>query len=82
VRRVPLVLTVALVMAVMMVATAGTAFAAHPDFHPTPANFHATSNPAGDVTTCTVDPVCGGETQVGQSTHDPFPKGQDLFQNH
>jgi len=81
VRRVLLVLTVALVMAVMMVATAGTAFAVHPDFHPTPANHHATGNPAGDITTCTVDPVCG-ETQVGKSTHDPFPLGQFRFQNH
>ena len=74
--RVLLVLTVALVMAVMMVATAGTAFAARPDFHPTPANSHAFDNPAGDITTCPLDPVCVGDIQIGQSHHDRFPQGQ------
>ena len=82
-KRILVLLSVVALMVVMMVVTVAPAFAAHPDFHPTPANSAAYDNPAGDTTTCTVDPVCG-ETQTGQSPHsqhESFPKGQDIFQS-
>jgi hypothetical protein len=76
-RRILVLVTVLALMVVMMVVTVAPAFAAKPDFHPTPANSNATDNPAGDVTTCTVDPVCSN-ADTGQAHHEPFPKGQDI----
>ena len=79
-KRILVLLSVVALMVVMMVVTVAPAFAAHPDFHPTPANFHSYNGPAGDVTTCTVDPVCS-DTNVGHHQSDRFfPYGQAIFQ--
>ena len=70
-RRILLVLTVALVMVAMMVVTVAPAFAARPAFHPTPT--HGYPN---QVSSCAEDPVCVGDIQIGQSHHERFPRGQ------
>jgi hypothetical protein len=80
-KRILVLLTVVALMVVMLAMAVAPAFAEHPDFHPTPSNSHASNNPSGRVSNCAVDPVCG-ETQVGHSTHESFPQGQERFQNH
>jgi hypothetical protein len=82
-KRILVLLSVVALMVVMMVVTVAPAFAAHPDFHPTPANSAAFDNPSEPVSNCAADPVCG-DTQTGQSPHsqhESFPKGQDIFQS-
>ena len=80
-KRILVLLTVVALLVVMMVVTVAPAFAARPDFHPTPSNFHASDNPSGRVSNCAVDPVCVGDIQVGQSHHESFPQGQEKFQS-
>ena len=79
-KRILVLLRVVALMVVMMVVTVAPAFAAKPDFHPTPAP-PAYDNPAGDVTTCTLDPVCR-YADVGAHHFEEgfyFPHGQAIF---
>jgi hypothetical protein len=79
-KRILVLLSVVALMAVMMVVTVAPAFAAKPDVRPIPAPPPAYNNPAGDVTTCTLDPVCS-DTNVGHHQSDRFfPYGQAIFQ--
>ena len=82
-KRIVVLLSVVALMVVMMVVTVAPAFAAHPDFHPTPANSAAYDNPAGDagVTGCTLDPVCIDVDVGAHHFDDPFgfPHGQAIF---
>jgi hypothetical protein len=79
-KRILVLLSVVALMVVMMVVTVAPAFAAHPDAHPTNANFHSYEGPARDITNCTVDPVCS-DTNVGHHQSDRFfPYGQAIFQ--
>jgi hypothetical protein len=79
-KRIVMLLSVVALMVVMMVVTVAPAFAAHPAFHPTPSNFHASHNPSA-ADTCPTDPVCG-DVDVGQSHHEFFPYGQHIFQQY
>jgi len=88
-RRILLVLTVALVMAAMVVATAGTAFAASDcsrkptgdapvngcnHREPAPHFPNLTNSNAAEVTNCTTDPQCT-EADVGAHHFGDFPPG-------
>jgi hypothetical protein len=74
-KRILVLLSVVALMVVMMVVTVAPAFAAPPPFHPTP---HSPNDHASDVTNCAADPSCV-DVDVGQSHHETFPKGQDMF---
>jgi hypothetical protein len=80
-KRILVLLSVVALMVMMMVVTVAPAFAARPAGHPTPAPPQAYDNPAGDVTTCTVDPVCR-YADVGAHHFEEgfgFPHGQAIF---
>jgi len=74
-KRILVLLSVVALMVVMMVVTVAPAFAAPPPFHPTP---NSPNEHASDVTNCAADPSCV-DVDVGQSHHETFPKGQDMF---
>jgi hypothetical protein len=77
-KRILVLLSVVALMVVMLVVTVAPAFAAPPSSHPTAPASQAYFNGSDGVSNCAADPSCS-DTQVGQSHHESFPKGQAKF---